>query len=347
MSRTVTRRKPEPAKPKVAAGLLSGGAECPSRRSTPRCALVGMADAASAGRSAHRDGVVGRANPTGWSPRPTRSSSSREAGGVRAILISEGDQAAPIARVTENAIAITGLAPRYLNNAVAALRLSSLPALVWWRGGAVDALDDLAELADRLVLEAEPGGGLGARADPLRTDRADRPALDPLTRWRALLAHLFDLPRGAGDLRLQRLSSKRATCNAARLLCRLAGDEPALAGRRTPSPCNRGRATASPIERVKLHGDRIRLTLAGSPSRACLKASVDGEEETARVVPAWRRRADGAHRRGARRPYPGSCVRTGARGRPRADGVNRAVRNPRSEAQGQTHEPKVRGHLEP
>ena len=47
------------------------------------------------------------------------------------------------------------LAPRYLNNAVAALRLSSLPALVWWRGGSLDALDDLADLADRLVLDTD------------------------------------------------------------------------------------------------------------------------------------------------------------------------------------------------
>ena len=68
-----------------------------------------------------------------------------ESGGVRAILISEGEHTSPVARVTENAIAISGLAPRYLNNAVAALRLSSLPAVVWWRGGSVEALDDLAE----------------------------------------------------------------------------------------------------------------------------------------------------------------------------------------------------------
>ena len=58
-----------------------------------------------------------------------------EFSGVRTILISEGEHTAPVARVTENAIAIDGLAPRYLNNAVAALRLSSLPAVVWWRGG--------------------------------------------------------------------------------------------------------------------------------------------------------------------------------------------------------------------
>ena len=102
-----------------------------------------------------------------------------EAGGVRAILISEGEHTSPIARVTENAIAISGLAPRYLNNAVAALRLSSLPAVVWWRGGSVEALDGLANLADRLVLDTRrPGRRLGARRHAVRAHRADRSALD-------------------------------------------------------------------------------------------------------------------------------------------------------------------------
>src|SRR5919198_1679175 len=78
-----------------------------------------------------------------------------EAGGVRTILISEGDQPSPTALVTEHSIAIAGLAPRYIDNAVASLRLSSLPALVWWRGGSIEALDDVAALADRLVLDME------------------------------------------------------------------------------------------------------------------------------------------------------------------------------------------------
>src|SRR5436190_20564325 len=36
-----------------------------------------------------------------------------EVGGVRAILISEGEHTAPVARVTETAIAISGLSPQY------------------------------------------------------------------------------------------------------------------------------------------------------------------------------------------------------------------------------------------
>ena len=84
--------------------------------------------------------------------------------GVRAILISEGTHTSPIARVTEHSIAIAGLAPRYLNNAVAALRLSSLPAAVWWRGGSVEALDDLADLADRLILDTPDPDDVWAKA---------------------------------------------------------------------------------------------------------------------------------------------------------------------------------------
>src|SRR6516225_7348401 len=40
--------------------------------------------------------------------------------GVRAILISEGTQTEPLARVTDGAVAVSGLSPNYLNNAVAA-----------------------------------------------------------------------------------------------------------------------------------------------------------------------------------------------------------------------------------
>ena len=86
-------------------------------------------------------------------------------GSVRSIFITEGEQPSPTARVTETSIVIAGLAPRFLNNAVAALRLSSLPALVWWRGGSIESLTDLAALADRLVLDTEAPGEIWARVD--------------------------------------------------------------------------------------------------------------------------------------------------------------------------------------
>ena len=80
-----------------------------------------------------------------------------DAGTVRGILISEGDSAAPPARVAGNTVALHGLKPAFFNNAVAALRLSSLPTLVWWRGRP-DTLDGLAGLAERIVLDDDQGG---------------------------------------------------------------------------------------------------------------------------------------------------------------------------------------------
>ena len=131
--------------------------------------------------------------------------------GVRAILISQGTQAEPMARVTDAAVALSGLSPRYLNNAVAALRLSSLPAAVWWRGGSTEAFADLADLADRLIMDIEQPDALWDTAVRLfeRTALTDlRWAM--LTHWRSALAHLFDLPnvrRGAVALKTVRIDS--------------------------------------------------------------------------------------------------------------------------------------------
>jgi glucose-6-phosphate dehydrogenase assembly protein OpcA len=126
-----------------------------------------------------------------------------DAGTVRGILISEGDNAAPPARVAGNTVALHGLKPSFFNNAVAALRLSSLPTLVWWRGGRADTLDGLAELADRIVLDYERPAiassddidSIWSRAATLFDDCAISDLRwARLTQWRALMAHFFDIP---------------------------------------------------------------------------------------------------------------------------------------------------------
>lgn len=210
-----------------------------------------------------------------------------EVSGVRTILISEGEQSAPNARVTEQSIAIAGLAPRYIDNAVAALRLSSLPALVWWRGGSLEALDDVAKLADRLVLDTESpdetwthaqGFLEGTAVTDLRWTR--------LTRWRSLLAHLFDLPhvREAAP-RIQRLAIAASDPYAARLFAgwlRTALRWPAsVAVSITPADGD-GR---SPLERVQVDADGTLVTLQVLPSRTCLQASVDADSASSRIVP--------------------------------------------------------------
>jgi glucose-6-phosphate dehydrogenase assembly protein OpcA len=118
-----------------------------------------------------------------------------DAGTVRGILISEGTEAAPTARIVGNTVALTGLRPQYVNNAVAALRLSSLPTLVWWRGGRPDTLDELADLADRIVLDEDEPETIWRRAVTLFDDSAFSDLRwAGLTQWRALMAHFFDIP---------------------------------------------------------------------------------------------------------------------------------------------------------
>jgi hypothetical protein len=217
-----------------------------------------------------------------------------EAAGVRCILISEGEHTAPVARVTEHAIAISGLAPRYLNNALAALRLSSLPTLVWWRGGSVEALDDMANLADRLVFDVVDSEVAWARAGTL----FDRTALTDLrwprlTRWRAALAHLFDLSyvrQEVGSIRSLAIDSSEpfaARLFAGWLKARLQWTANVRIEIR-PARHVKGHADI-PLTRVELAGDAFTIVLGVQAGRACLEASVTGPaagaEPTTRVVP--------------------------------------------------------------
>lgn len=118
-----------------------------------------------------------------------------DAGTVRGILISEGSEAAPVARVAGNTVALQGLQAPYVNNAVAALRLSSLPTLVWWRGGRPETLDEVAHLADRIVLDEEEPEASWRRAATLFENSAFSDLRwARLTQWRALMAHFFDIP---------------------------------------------------------------------------------------------------------------------------------------------------------
>ena len=115
--------------------------------------------------------------------------------GVRTILISVGESKQPKARLVGNAVALPGLVPEYVNNAVAALRLSSLPTAVWWRGGACEILDDLAGLADHVVLDApDPIEGWTRAAKLFERAAFSDLRWTRLTRWRTLMAQFFDMP---------------------------------------------------------------------------------------------------------------------------------------------------------
>ena len=211
-----------------------------------------------------------------------------EGSGVRAILISEGEHSAPPARVTETSISISGLAPRFLNNAVAALRLSSLPAMVWWRGGSPEALDDLAELADRLVLDVEEPDEVWTHALEHFEDTAMSDLRwTRLTRWRSTLAHLFDLPQVLeAAASFQRLSIEAADRHAARLFAgwlrsRLRWSSNVAIEIAVKGPRDRSPALTS----VRLEGPNIWISLEVKPGSNCLAAQVDGVDGSARIVP--------------------------------------------------------------
>ena len=207
-------------------------------------------------------------------------------GGVRRVLISEGTKAETHPDEQDTTIRLDGLSPQYVDNAVAWLRLSSLPAVVWWRGGDPGALDRLAHLADRLVLDTDPPDQMWKGAPALfeQTALTDL-RWSGLTRWRSALAHLFDVAqvREATHAfrRLEITASDRAAarlfagwlCSCLKELCHLeVAIDAAPAGARAP------------LSRVRLSGDGIGITLLVEQGQTCLQAELDGAGG-ARVVP--------------------------------------------------------------
>jgi glucose-6-phosphate dehydrogenase assembly protein OpcA len=208
-----------------------------------------------------------------------------EAIGVRAILISPGSNPVPPVEVQACTIALAGMTPEYVNNAVAALRLSSLPTLVWWRGGDPALLDGLADLAERVVLDDE--------ADPLPGWRravalAQRSAFSDLrwtrlTRWRALMAHFFDMPGiRAAMPTLTSLRVRAGDRHSAALFA--AWLQPALAPARITTEILPPHGDSG-FEEAQLRGPGIELTLRLAASHACVEASaVGGAHSASRTV---------------------------------------------------------------
>ena len=206
--------------------------------------------------------------------------------GVRAVLISYGDNPQPSVRVSHHAVALEGLRAEYLNNAVAALRLSSLPTLVWWRGGSTQTLAGLATLADRLVLDALDPTEVWTHVAAL----AEKTAVSDLrwtrlTRWRALMAHFFDLPDTlAAAARLRSLRIEGSDRHAARLFAGWI----ASALRWPPGqPYDfRELPGAAPLESVALGNGSQELSLRLASTRTCVEtaARVAGADAASRTV---------------------------------------------------------------
>jgi glucose-6-phosphate dehydrogenase assembly protein OpcA len=204
--------------------------------------------------------------------------------GVQPIVVSLGNGAAAAPRRRDGAIVIDALPVRYLNNAVAALRLSSLPAVGWWRVPSADALPDLAPLVDRLVLDLpEPLDAWTQVAGLARLTAISDLRWTRLTRWRQLIARFFDLPEfRAAIATFDRLEVEGADPAMGRLLggwlrTRLpAGDRLA-----------RSHAHAeAPLEAVRLGGPEATLSLRLLSNRTCIETRADGiGRAVSRVVP--------------------------------------------------------------
>ena len=211
----------------------------------------------------------------------------RGASAVRTILISLGANPQPPVASQHDCVSIEDLVPRYLNNAVASLRLSSLPSIAWWRGADVAVLPDLAGLVDRLVLDAEdPSETWAAAAGIASMTVVSDLRWTRLTRWRNLMAQFFDVPAVrdatatfttleivAGDLPAARLFAGWMKA------CLPAADSVQVS-------CSASGSTI-PIQSVALAGANHRLVLEVAGHGNCIHTMIeaDGRSIASRVVP--------------------------------------------------------------
>ena len=202
---------------------------------------------------------------------------------VRAILISTGDNLAPPMREEEHAIVVEGLHPQFVNNAVAALRLSSLPTLVWWRGGDPARLDGLAALADRVVLDADDPTAAWQAAVPL----FERSAFSDvrwarLTRWRALMANFFDIPAVRSST-FTRLEIEGSDAHSGRLV---AGWMRASLGWNAGVTVEHQHVSGAVIRSIRLSGHRHDLVVRLAASGTCVEAAAhtSGVADAVRTV---------------------------------------------------------------
>lgn len=193
--------------------------------------------------------------------------------GVRPVVISLGRETEPARREEDGAVVIDGLVPKYLDNAVASLRLSSLPAIAWWRAGELSVLTALSRLVDRVVLDLpEP-----SEAWALVPELAEQAPVSDLrwarlTRWRDLVAQFFDIPAvRAGRWTTVRIVGSDpfdAQLMAAWLQSRLPGG-------RDMAVQHRSEPGGERLHAIELEGDGGRLTARLLPNATCIETVAD------------------------------------------------------------------------
>ena len=206
-------------------------------------------------------------------------------GAIRGILIPQGPWPEAGAQVGSNVVVLNGLQDSFIDNAVAALRLSSLPTVIWWRGGPTDILGNLIKLADRVVLDADPP----APGWQCAVERFERAAFSDvrwtrLTRWRALMAQFFDLPEvRAASSSFTHLCVEACDRAAASLFAAWMKNELQWGDKVTIEIQDSDRPSA--IARVSLTGGSLDLHLRLAKSRKCVESAASvGQTATSRVV---------------------------------------------------------------
>jgi glucose-6-phosphate dehydrogenase assembly protein OpcA len=206
-------------------------------------------------------------------------------GAIRGILIPQGESQGGGGRVSSNVVAIDGLEDAFIDNAVAALRLSSLPTVIWWRGGPAGLLDKLVGLADRVVLDTDPPEpGWQCAVEWCERTAFGDVRWTRLTRWRSLMAQFFDIPEvRAGAASFDRLVIAGADAGAAQLFA--AWLRTALHWGDGVTVDIQGSDRKAPIERIALSGGGLELNLRLAKSPHCVESAAKmGEAATSRVV---------------------------------------------------------------
>lgn len=243
-----------------------------------------MADAVAGGAAARAHSatlvVVGPADRLG---EAAATIASLDGGGsLQGVLISTE----PIERPAAANIAVAQVRAEHLNNAIAASRLSSLPTVIWWRGGPASQLDAVAPLADRVILDTEDPSALWTRARAL----VDRAAITDirwamLTRWRAEMAHFFDLP----DVQAAAPTFSRLVVTGTdHALCTLFGGwlDASLGWEGRVAIAITHAAAAARISSVTLAGAGAELSMRLLPNGTCLATgvSIEGRRLASHVV---------------------------------------------------------------
>lgn len=227
--------------------------------------------------------VVAIVSPASREEACTALSGIAHLAGVRPIIISLGQDAEPPRREDNGAVVIDGLVPKYLDNAVASLRLSSLPAIAWWRADEMSVLTALTRLVDRVVLDVPDPAGAWA----LVPDLAEHAPVSDirwarLTRWRDLVAQFFDMPevrrRTWTTVTVKGSDPFDARLMTGWLRSRLPGGRE-IGVQHLPVPGER-------LQSIELSGEAGRLAARLLPSGTCIETAADlqtGHTET-RVV---------------------------------------------------------------